>query len=60
MEEQRVENAPAPEVKYSGTDWLIFIAAAIATVALLIFKDTFFWVALPFALTYLVKALKVM
>lgn len=60
MEEQRIETAPAPEVKYSKTDWLVFLVSAAATIALLIFKDTFFWVALPFALTYLVKALKVM
>lgn len=60
MEEQRVETAPAPEVEYKSTDWLIFLVSAAATIALLIFKDTFFWVALPFALTYLVKALKVM
>ena len=60
MEEQRVESAPVQEVKYSSTDWLIFLVSAAATILLLIFKDTFFWVALPFALTYLVKALKVM
>ena len=55
MEEQRVQ-----EVEYSKVDWLIFLVSAIATIFLLIYKDTFFWVALPFALTYLVKALKVM
>ena len=60
MEEQRVEAAEIQEVNYSKTDWLIFIVSAIVTVLLLMFKDTFFWVALPFALTYLVKALKVM
>lgn len=60
MEEQRVEAAEVQEVKYSKTDWLIFIVSAVVTVLLLMFKATFFWVALPFALTYLVKALKVM
>ena len=60
MEEQRVETAQAPEVNYSKSDWLIFIVSAIVTVLMLFYMDTFFWVALPFALTYLVKALKVM
>ncbi len=60
MEEERVDAPGAGEVNYSKVDWLIFAVSAIVTVLLLKYIDTFFWVALPFTLTFLVKALKMM
>ncbi len=40
------------------TDWLIFLASTAVTVAMLIYTPAWFWVPLPFVLTYLTKALK--
>lgn len=40
------------------TDWLYFGISAAVTVALLVYYPAWFWVGLPFALTYLTKALK--
>jgi hypothetical protein len=40
-------------------DWLIFLVSTIIMVALMIYKPAWFWVALPFSTTYLVKALRV-
>lgn len=40
-------------------DWIIFLVSTIIMVALMIYKPAWFWVALPFSTTYLVKALKV-
>lgn len=42
------------------TDWLLFIVSTIAMVAMLIWADEWFWVALPFVLTYFVRALRMM
>lgn len=60
MEEQRVDKYGTNEVSYSRTDWIIFLVSLVITIALLFYVDTFFWVALPFTLTFLVKALKMM
>ncbi len=60
MEEQRVHAEEIKEVSYSKADWLWFLISAVITIAMLMYMDTFFWVALPFALTFLVKALRVM
>lgn len=60
MEEQQVHAKEIQEVNYSKADWLWFLISAVITIAMLMYMDTFFWVALPFALTFLVKALKVM
>ncbi|MEP7195128.1 MAG: hypothetical protein ABI851_01320 [Saprospiraceae bacterium] len=40
------------------TDWLIFLGSAILTCLLLWKAPAWFWVPLPFVLTYLTKALK--
>ncbi len=46
--------------KSSGSrDWIIFLAATAVMILLLIFANEWFWLALPFSLTYLAKALKV-
>ena len=60
MEEQRVEPREIKEIDYKATDWLIFLLGSAATIGLLYFDNRFFWLALPFALTYLVKSLRMM
>lgn len=40
------------------SDWLYFLISTAATVGLLICYPAWFWVGLPFSLTYLTKALK--
>jgi hypothetical protein len=42
------------------SDWLLFLVFTAITLLLLLFLDEFFWLGLPFMLTYLVKALKSM
>lgn len=41
-------------------DWVLFLASTVVLVLMLIYVNEWFWLALPFSLTYLVKALKVM
>jgi len=48
------------ENKSRGLDWLLFLASTAVVILLLIFADEWFWVALPFSLTYLVRALDAM
>lgn len=38
-------------------DWLIFGVALVITIAFLIVNPTWFWVSLPFVLTFFVKAI---
>ncbi len=40
------------------TDWLIFLVSLVVMILLLMYMNEWFWVALPFVLTYLAKALK--
>ncbi|MDP4853670.1 MAG: hypothetical protein NWR22_10840 [Saprospiraceae bacterium] len=42
------------------SDWVIFMISLAGMIALLAFADEWFWLALPFVLTYFVKALKFM
>jgi len=42
------------------TDWILFFVSLVVCILMLIFLNEWFWVALPFVLTYLVKALDVM
>jgi len=44
----------------SKTDWLLFVVSTIVMIAMLIWVNEWFWLAMPFSLTYLVKALKMM
>lgn len=46
--------------KSKPTDWIIFLVSTAALILLLIFANEWFWLALPFSLTYLVKALDVL
>ena len=41
-------------------DWVIFLISLAGMIALLAYADEWFWLALPFVLTYFVKALKFM
>ncbi|MDX1476867.1 MAG: hypothetical protein R3301_04140 [Saprospiraceae bacterium] len=60
MEEQRMDWGSMKETEFKSTDWIFFFLSFAAMIALFVFNDRFFWVALPFAGTYLVKALKQM
>ncbi len=44
----------------TAKDWILFLISAIVFVAMLIWLPQWFWLALPFVLTFLVKALRVM
>jgi len=52
------------EVKYEKGDkakyWLITLVSAAACIGLLIFSPEWFWLTLPFLLTYFVKAIGLM
>lgn len=41
-------------------DWMLFALFAVITIALLVYADEWFWLTLPFVLTFLVKALRAM
>lgn len=59
-EEQVHTHDRIQEVTYSKADWLYFLVSFAAVLAFLKWDDRFFWLALPFAITFLVKALKMM
>ena len=44
----------------TGKYWLYFLVSTVVMIAMLIWMNEWFWLALPFSLTYLVKALDVM
>lgn len=48
------------EKSSSSTDWLLFLISTVVMIAMLIWVNEWFWLAMPFSLTYLVKALKMM
>ena len=41
-------------------DWIWFLVSTVIMILMLIYLNEWFWLALPFSLTYLVKALRVM
>jgi hypothetical protein len=41
-------------------DWLLFLVSTAVMILLLFVANEWFWLALPFSLTYLVKALRAM
>ena len=41
----------------NAINWIIFLVSLVAMIYMLMFHSEFFWLALPFVLTYLVKAL---
>lgn len=42
------------------TDWMLFLISTVVMIAMLIWVNEWFWLAMPFSLTYLVKALRMM
>ena len=50
-----------PEAKTGkALDWIVFLVSLVAMCLLLLWASEFFWIALPFVGTYLVKALGMM
>jgi len=43
----------------TGKYWMLFLISTLIMIAMLIWMNEWFWLALPFSLTYLVKALNV-
>ncbi len=43
-----------------ATDWLLFLVSTVIFFAMIVYVDEWFWVAMPFMLTYLVRALDAM
>ncbi|NOT38152.1 MAG: hypothetical protein HOP11_12330 [Saprospiraceae bacterium] len=48
----------AEKTESTSKDWMIFLISTVITVFLLIKYPAWFWVPLPFVLTYLTKAFK--
>ncbi|MDG1434020.1 MAG: hypothetical protein P8Q41_08415 [Saprospiraceae bacterium] len=48
------------ETSSSKTDWLLFLISTVVMIVMLVWVNEWFWLAMPFSLTYLVKALKMM
>ncbi|HKK73818.1 MAG TPA: hypothetical protein VJ953_01995 [Saprospiraceae bacterium] len=46
--------------KSRSMDWIIFLVSTVIMIFMLMYMDEWFWLALPFSLTYLVKALDMM
>jgi len=44
----------------TGKYWIFFLISTVIMIAMLIWMNEWFWLALPFSLTFLVKALDVM
>lgn len=55
MKTEEIQYTPEKIRKY----WLLFVVFTIITILFLLFYSEFFWVPLPFAITYLVLALEV-
>lgn len=47
------------EKKSVGLDWILFLVSTVVMLYMLFISSPWFWVALPFSLTYLVKGLRV-
>ncbi|MBK8566306.1 MAG: hypothetical protein IPN76_23955 [Saprospiraceae bacterium] len=44
----------------TSTTWLLFIVSTVVTLLMLVWVPQWFWVALPFPLTFLVQAMRLM
>ncbi len=44
--------------KSTTMDWVLFLVSTVICLLLLMYAEEWFWVALPFVLTYFVKALR--
>jgi hypothetical protein len=59
--EQKTQSRKDSTMKSSrAIDWIIFLVSTVIMIFMLLYMDEWFWVALPFSLTYLVKALDMM
>ncbi len=56
MSEQEVQNK---QEESTGKYWLLFLITTAILIFMMIYVNEWFWVALPFSLTFLVKALRV-
>lgn len=50
----------ADTAKSRGKYWMLFGVSTVLMIVMLIWANSWFWVMLPFVLTYLVQALDVM
>jgi hypothetical protein len=48
------------ETKSSSANWIYFILSAIGIILMLVYAREFFWMSLPFVVTFFAKALKIM
>lgn len=48
------------ETKKSGMDMILFLVFLVVIILMIIFVNEWFWLALPFLLTYLVRGLDAM
>ena len=44
--------------KSTMMDWVLFFISLIAIIALLVYASEWFWIALPFVVTYFAKAVR--
>lgn len=51
-------NAMEATKNSTRTDWIIFFISLAVMIGFFIYADEWFWVALPFVLTYFVRALR--
>ncbi len=49
----------ATQNKSTLLDWLLFLVSTAIMIALLLYADEWFWLAMPFSFTYFAKALRV-
>lgn len=57
----RKERPPMDQAQPSTIkDWILFLISAVVCVALLVVAPEWFWVPLPFVLTFLVRAMRAM
>ena len=50
----------AAEASSRRMDWILFVVSTIVFFAMLIYVPQWFWLVIPFPLTYLVKAMDAM
>lgn len=48
------------EQESTRMDWILFLVSTVIMIAMLQWANEWFWLALPFSLTYLVRALRSM
>ena len=48
------------EKSSTGLSWILFIVSTVIMLLMLVWVPQWFWVALPFSLTYFVQAMRLM